>query len=88
MFARAVDSDIFYSFRRRPGVIVAFLLVTLIVVAAVLAPWVAPHNPFDLRTLNPMPQITRKTAIIPPPVDLELLQDLEREHIRRDELHE
>jgi peptide/nickel transport system permease protein len=52
MFARAIDSDIFYSFRRRPGVVVATALVLIIVLAAVLAPWVAPHNPFDLKTLD------------------------------------
>ena len=46
------DSDVFYSFRRRPGVIVAASLVALIVLSAILAPWVAPHNPFDLKTLN------------------------------------
>ncbi len=47
------DSDIFYSFRRRPGVVVLAAGVTLAcVVAAVFAPWVAPHDPFDLATLN------------------------------------
>jgi peptide/nickel transport system permease protein len=50
--AGALDSDIFYSFRRRPGVIVAAAIVAVAVIAAVFAPWVAPHNPFDLKTLN------------------------------------
>ena len=49
---RLIDSDLFYSFRRRPGVVVATTLVAIIVLSAVFAPWVAPHNPFDLKTLN------------------------------------
>ena len=49
---RFFDSDIFYSFRRSPLVVVAAAIVLACVVAAVFAPWVAPHNPFDLRTLN------------------------------------
>jgi peptide/nickel transport system permease protein len=47
-----LESDLFYSFRRRPGVILAAAIALAFVVAAVLAPWVAPHNPFDLATLN------------------------------------
>jgi peptide/nickel transport system permease protein len=49
---RFFDSDILYSFRRRPGVILAAIVTAAFVVAAVFAPWVAPHNPFDLATLN------------------------------------
>jgi len=47
-----LDSDLFYSFRKRPGVILAAAIALTFVVAAALAPWVAPHNPFDLATLN------------------------------------
>ena len=47
-----LESDLFYSFRRRPGVILAAAIALAFVVAAALAPWVAPHNPFDLATLN------------------------------------
>ncbi len=50
--AALLDSDLVYSFRRRPGVILAAAITATFVVAAVLAPWVAPHNPFDLKTLN------------------------------------
>ena len=49
---RFLDSDLFYSFRRRPGVVFATVLVAIIVLSAVFAPWVAPHNPFDLKTLS------------------------------------
>lgn len=49
---RFLDGDVFYSFRRRPGVIAAALVAAVCVLAALLAPWVAPHDPFDLQTLN------------------------------------
>lgn len=49
---RFLDSDILFSFRRSPLVVVAAALTALCILAAVFAPWVAPHNPFDLRTLN------------------------------------
>ena len=51
-FRRFLDGDIFYSFKRSPLVITAAVIFLVIVLAALLAPWVAPHNPFDLRTLN------------------------------------
>ena len=47
-----LDSDLFYSFRRRPGVVVAAAVLLAFVAGAAFAPWVAPHNPFDLATLN------------------------------------
>ena len=49
---RFIGGDVFYSFKRRPGVMLAFTLTLICFGAALLAPWVAPHNPFDLRTLN------------------------------------
>jgi peptide/nickel transport system permease protein len=49
---RALDSDIFHSFKRSPLTIVAATVFAVCVLAALFAPWVAPHNPFDLRTLN------------------------------------
>ena len=49
---RFIDGDIFYSFKRSPLVIAAAVLTVACILAAVFAPWVAPHNPFDLRTLN------------------------------------
>jgi len=47
-----LDSDLFYSFRRRPGVILAATAAAALALGAAFAPWVAPHNPFDLATLN------------------------------------
>ena len=49
---RFFDGDVFYSFKRNPLTISAATIVVICIFAAVFAPWVAPHNPFDLRTLN------------------------------------
>ncbi len=50
--ARALDSDIAYSFRKSPLAIVAASVSLLIILAAVFAPWIAPHDPFNPATLN------------------------------------
>jgi peptide/nickel transport system permease protein len=50
--ARILDSDIFYSFRRSPLVIAAAIVTVLMIGASVLAPLIAPHNPYDLKTLS------------------------------------
>ena len=52
--ARLRESDILYSFSRRPGVILSAIIVAAFVLGALFAPWVAPHNPFDLATLDLM----------------------------------
>jgi len=46
------DSDLGYSFWHSPVVVVAALTTLVSVVGAGFAPWLAPHNPFDLHTLN------------------------------------
>jgi peptide/nickel transport system permease protein len=51
---RFVDSDIFYSFRRSPLIIVSAAVTLICILGAVFAGWIAPHNPFDLATLNLM----------------------------------
>jgi peptide/nickel transport system permease protein len=51
-WARFVDSDVWYSFCHSPTAIVAAAIALLCVVCAVFAHWVAPHNPFDLATLD------------------------------------
>jgi peptide/nickel transport system permease protein len=51
---RVWDSDIAWSYRRSPVTIVASLVAATVVIAAVLAPWVAPYNPFDAATLDLM----------------------------------
>lgn len=48
------DSDIVWSFRHSPVAIAASFVALVLIGAAVFAPWVAPHNPFDAATLNLM----------------------------------
>ncbi len=50
--ARAWDSDLAYSFRRSPVTVAAALVALACVTGALGAPWLAPHNPFDLASLN------------------------------------
>jgi len=50
--ARAWDSDLAYGFRASPTAMVSAAVLVIFLGAALLAPWVAPHNPFDLKTLN------------------------------------
>jgi peptide/nickel transport system permease protein len=49
---RLRDSDVLYSFGRSKVTMLAAAVTLLIVGAAVLAPWIAPHDPFDLRQLQ------------------------------------
>ncbi len=50
--ARFFDSDFFYAYRRSPIAIVSSLIAAICLFGALLAPWIAPHNPFDLASLN------------------------------------
>jgi len=52
MLHRLWDSDVLYSFRHSPLTIAAALATLVCVGSAVLAPWVAPHNPFDLASVS------------------------------------
>jgi peptide/nickel transport system permease protein len=49
---RWLDSDVGHSFRASPTAMGAALIAFVCVFCAVFAPWVAPHNPFDLATLE------------------------------------
>jgi len=51
-FAGAWDSDVAYSFRRSPVAVASGVVLAICLVGALFAPWIAPHNPFDLKTLN------------------------------------
>ncbi len=46
------DHDLAWSFRRSPVTIAAALLVLAGVSGALLAPWIAPQNPFDVASLD------------------------------------
>jgi peptide/nickel transport system permease protein len=52
------DSDLAFSFRHSPVAIMASLVAATLVLGAVLAPWIAPHDPFDAATLDLMEGFT------------------------------
>lgn len=47
MLARALDSDVWYRFKRSPIAVIAAVVTLTYFVAAAFAPWIAPQNPFD-----------------------------------------
>ena len=56
--AAALDSDVARSFRNSPITIAAAILLAVCLIGAGFAPWLAPHNPFDLKTLNLLDALT------------------------------
>jgi peptide/nickel transport system permease protein len=60
LLKKAWDHDLAWSFRRSPVTVAAALLTLLCVGGALLAPWLAPQNPFDLAALE------LNDAFIPP----------------------
>ena len=49
---RFFDSDLWWSFSRSPVALLSAAVALLCIGGAVLAPWIAPQDPFDLATLN------------------------------------
>jgi peptide/nickel transport system permease protein len=49
---RFLDGDVWHSFKSSPVAIAAAVVAAVCVFCALFAPWVAPHNPFDLATLE------------------------------------
>ncbi len=50
--AAFLDSDLFYKFRTSRVTVIAAIVTFVMITAAALAPWIAPHNPFDVSTLS------------------------------------
>ncbi len=50
--ARFFDGDVWYSFRRSPMAIIAAVIALMCVLGAGFANFIAPHNPFDLASLE------------------------------------
>jgi len=46
------DRDLAYDFRHSPIAVTAALVLLLCLIGAMFAPWIAPHDPFDLATLR------------------------------------
>jgi peptide/nickel transport system permease protein len=49
---RFFDSDVWWSFTRSPITMVSAVVALVCILGALFAPWLAPHNPFDLASLN------------------------------------
>lgn len=49
---RFVTGDLFYSFRRSPVTVAAFMVTVALFAVALLAPWIAPHDTANVSTLN------------------------------------
>ena len=56
--ARILDSDMLHSFLASPVTVLAAAVTLLFVLGAAFAPWVAPHNPYDLAGLSLMDSLT------------------------------
>ena len=51
---RFLETDVFYGFKRSPVALVSFIIIVLIMLAAIFADLIAPNNPFDPASLNLM----------------------------------
>ena len=49
---RFLDGDVWFSFKQNRLVMIAAVVALICIVGAAFAPFLAPHNPFDLKTLN------------------------------------
>ena len=49
---RFFDSDVWWSFTRSPITMISAVVALICILGALFAPWIAPHNPFDLASLN------------------------------------
>lgn len=55
---RFLDGDLWWSFKRSPVVMASAFTLMAFALGATLAPWIAPHNPFDLTTIDLMDAFT------------------------------
>ncbi|MEO8039340.1 MAG: ABC transporter permease [Betaproteobacteria bacterium] len=53
-----IDSDLVWSFRSSPVTVAAAIVALLCVTGALFAPWIAPHDPFDLSQLELLDALT------------------------------
>ena len=51
---RFLDSDLVHSFMRSPVTIAAAIVTLLLFLAALAAPWLAPHDTYNVASLNLM----------------------------------
>lgn len=48
------DSDLVYSFKKSRVTVIAAVVTLVIIAASLMAPWIAPHDPFNVATLSLM----------------------------------
>jgi len=60
VLSRILRSDLFYSFRRSPITVISAAVTLVLILAALFAPWIAPHDPFDPASLDIM------NSLLPP----------------------
>jgi peptide/nickel transport system permease protein len=53
-YNKFIDSDLWYSFKQSPAVVISAILTLLLIVLAFGAPLIAPHNVFDLMQIDLM----------------------------------
>ncbi len=61
---RFFDGDVWWSFKRNPLVIVAAIMALICILGSAFAPWLSPHNPFDLKTINLLDAFTPPSWIV------------------------
>jgi peptide/nickel transport system permease protein len=54
LFLRILQSDLFYSFRHSPLTVASAIVSLILVLAALFAPIIAPHDPFDPASISIM----------------------------------
>ena len=53
-YQRFTDSDIWYSFKKSPVTVVSAIVTFLFFFVTIFAPFIAPHDPFDLASIDLM----------------------------------
>ena len=61
---RFFDGDVWWSFKQNPLVIVAAITAVICILGSAFAPWLSPHNPFDLKTINLLDAFTPPSWIV------------------------
>jgi peptide/nickel transport system permease protein len=61
---RFFDGDVWWSFKHNPLVIAAAITGLICIIGSAFAPWLAPHNPFDLKTINLLDAFTPPSWIL------------------------
>ncbi len=54
MWRTFYNSHLFWSFRREPGAVLSFIILMVLVVSALSAPIIAPHDPYDASGIDLM----------------------------------